>query len=32
MAALGFPVASLFGCKKIPDDYPRHDCLSEART
>ena len=29
-AAMGVPVATLFGCEgELPDDIPRHDCLKD---
>jgi hypothetical protein len=27
MAELGFPVVSMFGCERMPEDYPLHSCL-----
>lgn len=27
MAELGFPVISMFGCERMPEDYPLHECL-----
>lgn len=26
-AALGLPVLTMFGCKKLPKEYPKHSCL-----
>ena len=28
LAELGFPVVSMFGCERLPDDYPLHSCLT----
>jgi hypothetical protein len=27
MALLGYPVATLLGCERVPDDYPMHPCM-----
>ena len=32
MAALGYPVATLLGCKEMPDQsLPRHSCMEKTQ-